>query len=189
MATSNAYPEPQPEKTAAVQRLFVSHAPAIGRFVFSLLPHGVEADDVVQEVFLTVTAKAADFQPGTNFRAWAFAIARLKVKEALRRQRRAQLLTDAVIETLSQEAVEGEAGSEEVALDVRRLAELRRCLDRLAPKSRTMIELQYLHGLKPGEIAARLDWTANAAYVALSRARSVLRKCVEAGLAEKGAAS
>lgn len=174
-------------KTAEVQRLFVSLAPSLRRFVYSLLPHGDDAEDVVQETFLTVTAKAADFTAGTNFRAWAFAIARLKVKEALRRNRRAQLLTDSVLETLAEEAVAEELEQTELASDVQRLALLRRCLKQLAPKSRTMIELQYLHGLKPGEIAERLAWTANAAYVALSRARAVLRKCVERQLAAAGA--
>lgn len=179
---------PQPDhdsatKTAEVQRLFISHAPSIKRFVFSLLPLGSEADDVVQEVFLTITAKAADFESGTNFRAWAFAIARLKVKEWQRARRRSQLLTDVVIEKLRRDALEDEPDSDMIALDIRRLAVLRHCLERLAPKSRTMIELQYLHGLKPAEIAARLAWTANAAYVALSRARGVLRRCVEATLA------
>jgi hypothetical protein len=41
----------------------------------------------VQEVFLTVTAKAADFQPGTTFLAWAKSIARLKILEARRKEK------------------------------------------------------------------------------------------------------
>ena len=42
-----------------------------------------------------------------------------------------------------------------------------------------MIELQYREGLKPGVIAERIGWEANAVYVALSRARASLRKCIE----------
>lgn len=178
-------PEPSRDsaaKTADVQRLFVGHSPSIRRFVFSLAPHAGDTDDIVQEVFLTITAKAGDFEPGTNFRAWAFAIARLKVKEWQRSRRRAQLLTDVVIEKLRQDSLDDEADAEEGIDDVHRLALLRKCLERLAPKSRTMIELQYLHGLKPAEVAERLAWTANAAYVALSRARAALRRCVESQL-------
>ena len=41
------------------------------------------ASDMVQETFLVITAKAANFQRGTNFRAWAWTIARYKVLQTL----------------------------------------------------------------------------------------------------------
>ncbi len=36
-------------------------------FVLSLAPDFSAADDVLQETFLVVTRKAAEFEPGTNF--------------------------------------------------------------------------------------------------------------------------
>jgi hypothetical protein len=56
-------------------------------------------------VFLTVTEKARTFEPGTNFVAWACAIARYKVLEAARADRRSgKMLSPAVIESLAAEA-------------------------------------------------------------------------------------
>jgi RNA polymerase sigma-70 factor, ECF subfamily len=167
------------DHTTRVQQRFVQHAASVKYFVLSLLPHPGEAEDVVQEVFLTVTAKANDFEEGTNFKAWAFAIARFKVLEHLRRQRReAFRLSDATLELLADEAVE--MTDESDALRERDLNQaLARCLDKLAPKTRQLVELVYRDGLKPGAVAEKVGWQPNAVYVALSRARAELRGCVE----------
>ncbi len=166
---------PGPDHTTEVQQLFVQHIAALKHFVLSLLPNPSEAEDVVQEVFLTVTAKANDFQPGTNFKAWAFTIARFKVLEQLRREKRSRnRLSDTVIEQLAAEAEDPDPGHEAA---MRRA--LARCLQKLAPKSRKMIELQYEEELKPAAIANELGWDTNAVYVALSRARASLRQCLE----------
>lgn len=67
---------PTPEQLALVQGLFIQNLLAL-RGGFDLV------DDIVQETFMTVTAKASDFQSGTNFRAWLFAIAKFKVLQAV----------------------------------------------------------------------------------------------------------
>jgi RNA polymerase sigma-70 factor (ECF subfamily) len=160
--------------TMQVQQLFVRNQSAIKAFILSLQPDFVEADDILQEVFLTVTQKAAEFRPGSSFTAWAFAIARFKVLEAQRRRQRkgADSLSEEIIELLAAEAPdEGFFES--------RLSTLRGCLDRLAPRAREIIRLRYYGEHGPEAIAQRLVWTANAVNVALSKARMALRHCVE----------
>ena len=63
----------------AVQQLFVRHQSKVRSVALALTADFAAAEDVVQETFLTVTAKACDFDLDTNFLAWACAIARLKV--------------------------------------------------------------------------------------------------------------
>jgi RNA polymerase sigma-70 factor (ECF subfamily) len=65
--------------------------------VIALMPDFSRVDDVVQETFLTVTAKADDFVEGTKFRSWAFSIARFKVLEAARRPGAKEVLLDNVV--------------------------------------------------------------------------------------------
>src|SRR5260370_38767235 len=72
-----------PEQTALVQSLFVQHLPALRGFVLSLVSDFSLVDDIVQETFLVITAKAATFQRSTNFRSWAWTIARYKVLQTL----------------------------------------------------------------------------------------------------------
>ena len=161
------------EHTARVQQLFVKHQSTLKAIVLSLQPDFAEADDILQEVFLTVTRKAGEFRADSNFVAWARAIARFKVMEFRRRRQKAPYeLSEEVIEALCA-AVPEEGFFEE------RLAAVRGCLDRLAPRTQELIKLRYYAEHGPEEIAQLMSWTANSVNVTLSKARSALRDCVE----------
>ncbi len=56
-----------PTAAEQVQMLFVRNEGAIRVFVRGLQPSLADADDVLQETFLTVSRKASSFEPGTNF--------------------------------------------------------------------------------------------------------------------------
>lgn len=166
------------DHTLHVQQQFIEHMPALRRFVLSLLPRGNECDDVVQEVFLLVTAKANDFEQGTNFRAWVFAMARFKVLEAHRRAKRApHVLSESVMAKLVDEPDDHDADYERL-VD----AALARCLEKLSPKRRQVIQLQYRENKSPKSIAEQLGWGVNSVHVSLSRARADLRACVRKAL-------
>ena len=49
------------------------------------------------------------------------------------------------------------------------------------------MELLYQQARPPREIAPLMGWTVNAVKVALSRARAVVRECIERHLAAEGA--
>lgn len=167
------------EHTTHVQGLFVRHGAEVKYFVLSLLPEPGEAEDVVQEVFLTATAKAHDFEEGTNFKSWVFAIARFKVLEYLRGKKREPLaLSDETMNLLATEAAWQEFVEDEVTEQRTRKA-LNDCLGALPPKLRKLIQLVYQGGIKPGEAAMEVQWKPEAAYVGLSRARKQLRQCIE----------
>ena len=165
-----------------VSALFVQFSSEIRGFILALLPDMSRADDVFQETFLTVTRKATDFRPGTNFLAWACTVARFKVMEAGRRRPGAlQPLSDEVLESLCAVTPEPES-------DDRELEMLGECIGELHPHTRRAMELRYEQGHKPAEIARRLGWTAESVYVVLSRARSALRECVGRKLGLEGGA-
>jgi RNA polymerase sigma-70 factor, ECF subfamily len=164
---------PSPDQISLVQRLFVQNTMALRGFLLALMPDFSRVDDVVQETFLTVTAKADDFLDGTNFRSWVFSIARFKVLEALRKPGATVLSLDAeVIESLCATEIEDWHADEQ-------LLALGRCLDELTPQARRAVELRYEQAHRPAEIAQRMGWTVNSVNVALARARAALRDCVE----------
>ena len=174
-------PPEAPDATAEVQRLFLKHSGAIKGFIMALLRNPSLADDVLQETFLVVTAKAGSFRLGTNFVAWACTIARFKTLEAIRRQQpQLHLLREAVIEALAADVPEEEE-REEV------LRHLERCMAELPTSAREVILLRYFQSLLPDEIGRRLSLKIDSVYVTLSRARRSLRGCVEAKLAQAGA--
>ncbi len=162
-----------PEKQ--VELLFIRHEGAIRAFVRALQPSLSDADDVMQETFLTVSAKAASFEPGTNFVAWACGIARLKVLENLRQRKRATHLSEAAVIALAEDAPAPETHHD-------REAALSRCLEKLAPRTRDILWRKYSTRQSSEEMSAALGMTSMAVRMALFKARSFLRDCVSSEL-------
>jgi RNA polymerase sigma-70 factor (ECF subfamily) len=171
MATRDSQPS---DHTLAVQGLFVQHHSALQVFILALVPDFNTAQDVLQETFLTITSKAHEFTPETNFLNWARAIARYKVLQATSVRRG---------ETLSATAMESLCAVEIPETDDRRIETLNTCIEKLAPHARRVIELRYQGSHSPPEIARLIGWATKAVNVALSRARSALRDCVARKLA------
>jgi RNA polymerase sigma-70 factor (ECF subfamily) len=166
-----------------IEALFLKHAVSLRGYLLGLLADRSAADDVFQEVFLTVVRRAEDFRRDGDFLAWARGIARNKVRELYRRQKRSFPFDEQLLEVLADAAEEHEP-----RLD-RQRESLARCLDRLSPRARQIVDLRYAERpLSPPEIAERLAWTTGAVHVALSKARAFLRDCTQHMLAQ-GASS
>jgi RNA polymerase sigma-70 factor (ECF subfamily) len=167
------------QQTRLVEQLFVRHVSTIRGFIEAFVPDFNRADDILQECFLTVAAKAGDFREGSDFVAWALAIAKFKVLESGHRPGvKVNSLSAEVIETLAAEPLP-ESASDDCQ------AWLRECIEELSPRSREVIDLRYGESCRPAEIAQRLHWTPESVYVALSRARSLLRECLERKTSEE----
>lgn len=161
-----------PNATEEVQLQFVRHENSIRAFVRALQPSLADADDVMQETFLTVSRKASTFEPGTNFVAWACGIARLKVLENFRQKKRADSLSEAAIIALAEDAPTPESLSE-------REDALEGCLEKLAPKARDLLWRRYSRRQSSAEMAEAAGMTSTAVRVALSKARVALRDCIQ----------
>ncbi|MEY2598249.1 MAG: polymerase sigma factor CnrH [Verrucomicrobiota bacterium] len=165
-----------PEHVLQVQQLFVSHQSALRAFIFGLWPDPCDAEDILQEVFLTITRKASAFTLGTNFLAWARMVARVEVLAARRRRGRHEarldrMLSAETVAVLAEACPEG-WGSE------RRLSALTGCLEKLAPKARELVRLRYFEERGASQIALDLGRSADAVNVALSKTREKLRECM-----------
>lgn len=175
----------QRDRVSYVSSMFVKYSPKIRGFILSLVPNMELADDVLQETFLTVTKKADDFEPESNFVAWACRIAQFKVLEECRRNRKAcGAFSNEVIEAICA-AHPGPQQDE----PVQRLDALKWCINRLAPHTQRAFELRYQNAHKTSEIAQILGWSVDSVCVILSRGRATLKKCIASrmGLEENGA--
>ncbi len=159
--------------TEDVQRLFLKHSGAIKGFILALLRNTSLAEDVLQETFLVVTAKADAYRPDSNFVAWACTIARFKVLETIRKNARdPHTLSPEVIEALAVDTP-AEQGREVL------LRHLESCLTELPSSARNVLRLRYFHAFTPEQIGNQLSLGTASVYVTLSRARGALRRCVE----------
>jgi RNA polymerase sigma-70 factor (ECF subfamily) len=164
------------DHTLQVQQLFVQHQGRLRAFVLSLTPDFATAEDVIQETFLIVTRKAAEFAPGTNFPAWARRIAVFTLLSHIRDRQRGPLpLAADVLEALAAAA----PPDDDEARHLQEISLLRNCLERLAPAARELVRLRYFGEHLPEEIAQMRSQSVNAINVTLSRARATLRQCME----------
>lgn len=72
--------------TTAFDRFVTRHAPHVHRFLGSLGVHEADADDAMQEAFVSAWRGAAGFRGDGTARAWLFTIARNAVRHAARRR-------------------------------------------------------------------------------------------------------
>jgi RNA polymerase sigma factor (sigma-70 family) len=151
---------------------FLDQAAPLRAYAYGLTGDMALADDVVQECFLVLSMKAGDLPADLDLAAWTHGVARRKVLELLRfRDRHRSRLPPEAVEALAAEAPpEGDWER-----DRRRLAA---CIATLAPRARRMIERRHLEGAALKDLAAEIGWGVDAVQVALSRARSALRRCL-----------
>jgi RNA polymerase sigma-70 factor (ECF subfamily) len=125
---------------------------------------GVDVEDVVQETLLAVHVKRHTWQPDAPVMPWAFAIARHKLVDALRRRGAGVPVDlDDVADTLP--APQTDPG---------RAMDLARALATLGDRPRRIVEGIAVEGLSVREMAKRLDATETAVRVALHRALKTL---------------
>lgn len=161
-------------------RVFAANQRRIHAFIMALVPRLADADDIFQEVSLELWRKFDTFTVGTDFVAWANQFSRYFVLKHFAKQRRLGRL---VFDEQLLEILAGEAASATIRADDR-LDALRVCLEKLPPKSRTLLAMRYESGLKTcRDVAARLGRSADAVYKALSRLHDALLACIEGQLA------
>jgi RNA polymerase sigma-70 factor, ECF subfamily len=156
--------------------LIARHQPEIHRYILSLLPDRMLADDVAQETNLVLWRKAAEYDPAQPFLPWALTIALYQVKAARRDAGRDRhVFDDSLVEILAAECREETQGDLEQALE--------KCLQELPQRQRELILARYAPGSSVQELAAGRGQTPTALSLALMRIRKALETCIERKLA------
>jgi RNA polymerase sigma-70 factor (ECF subfamily) len=158
----------------AFEALFTQCEADVQAFIFTLLPHWANAEDVLQRTRIVLWQKFSQFQPGSNFKAWALQVARFEVANFRRRQRSDRhQFGDALIDSLAE--VRSSLAEE---LERRRTA-LEQCVRKLRPSDRQIIRHCYGPKATTTKAAAdRLHRPVNTLYKALQRIRRSLMDCV-----------
>ena len=158
--------------------LFLQHERRLWHYILPLVPTNQDAEDVLQETAIVLWRKREEFRPGSDFMAWARAIARNKVFEWRRRTTvGGRMLDDDVIEQLAAETDRRAGDFDE------RQAAVQDCLRRLPVADAELIHRRYSEGLTGLELAQRLQRPVNSIYQSLSRIRRALLDCIARKLA------
>lgn len=161
-------------------KLLADHQTVIRSFVISLLPGAPGVDDVIQETNALMWKKRAEFEIGTNYRAWALTIARFQVMSHRRilRQRRWVTLDSDVAELLADE-LESQPDPD---FTERRIEALRTCIGQVRPEDRDLLMQRYWHKTRLQDFAVIHGRSLNGLKVQLFRLRAALKRCIESQL-------
>jgi len=147
------------------------------RFLY-FVQHKIEdrdvCHDIVQEALITVARKYRDMTFETSFAAWAHNIVLNKVMESHRKNKRSSERFTRMPDDID---VSVPVNTPDPLLESRLIDCLRR-INSASNRQARILNLRY-QGFKTDEIATRMKMTRNAIYMTLSRARSLLRMCLE----------
>lgn len=177
----------------AFEALVTTHLPHVWAVVWRVVRHREDAEDVVQEVFLTAHRGIGRFRGESSFGTWLHRIALTRALNHLDRAeekiRRASKPLATNRETAIaidpdpdvERAAAGHAAPSPLrSLESRELlARLAACLEKLPPAWRAVVALRDAESLPYAEIASRLEIEIGTVRSRLSRARLALRDCVE----------
>lgn len=147
-------------------------------YIQSLLPGDSTAADVAQHANALIWKKREDFEIGTNFKAWAFSIARYEVLNYRKRQARDSMLvfSDELEETFAEEI------SERTDTIEHQHELLQNCLGKLKPKDRELLLHRYAKSGTLRDYAEQSGRSVGGLKVTLFRLRSALLGCMRKGM-------
>jgi RNA polymerase sigma-70 factor (ECF subfamily) len=133
------------------------------------------AEEVVQETFVTIWRKAAQFDRSRgSARGWVTTMVRNRALNLVRDGQRMQLVEPDALAMLGD--ADGEADRAFEALPA--ASDLRRCLEQLEPIRRRSIVLAYVAGFTHGEIAGRLQAPIGTVKAWIRRGVIALQECM-----------
>jgi RNA polymerase sigma-70 factor, ECF subfamily len=167
----------------ALELLYRRHAPRVYRQANALLGNDAEAEEIVQEVFLTLYEKAGTFRGEAAFSTWLYRLTLNAALTRLRRKKRSQEIP--YEEYLPQYQADGHHlvrpvvdWSQDVESTLARTelqGLLQQALNQLKPVDKAVVVLSDLEGVPNREIGKALGLTVPAVKTRLHRARLFLR--------------
>ena len=166
-------------------REFVKHfqknEAAIRCFVRSLMPSWNDVDDVMQDISLVLWDKFPEFKPGSDFRRWAYVIARFKVMNHNSKKKNNKLQFDSDILDLM-----AEESHDEIELRNLEVKAMQDCISQLPQAKQKLILSPYQNGITIKDLAEQIGKTPTALYKVLNRIRMILFNCIQNQLKSEG---
>jgi RNA polymerase sigma-70 factor (ECF subfamily) len=174
----------------AFDLLFQRYFAIVSRQAIRLTGNREEAEEVVQEVFLTVYEKAHTFRGTAAFSTWLYRVTANAALTKLRRRKKGEELSlEAYLPRFREDGhhlvrpvvdwsneLEAHVASEE------RQRLIQQALDMLAPMDKAVVVLSDLEGFSDREIASALGLSVSAVKARLHRSRLALRGKLAASL-------
>jgi RNA polymerase sigma-70 factor (ECF subfamily) len=161
-------------------RLFGEHQKRILGYIYSLVPHAQNAEDICQKTSLVLWRKFHQLERDGDFMTWACRVAYLEVCNFRRTASRDRLcFSDELLAYLAEERLA------DLVETNGRLVALRECVKQLGRPQQELLEQAYSTEESIRLLAERLGQAVQTIYNRLSRIRRILFDCVERRLAKE----
>jgi len=149
-------------------------------FIRGHVPVRSDIDDVFQDTSKILWEKFDQYQAGTDFASWAFAVVRLQLLKYFESQGRlSHLLSPEIASIVAKELVEVSQSA-----DIR-VEALRGCIEKLLPSDQLLLKQRYDSAKSVKELADKLRRTESAVYKTLQKIHDSLFDCVRATLSTR----
>jgi RNA polymerase sigma-70 factor (ECF subfamily) len=159
--------------TGAFEAIVRRHDRALFRATRAILRNDDEAEDAVQEAYVSAFSHLGDFGGRARFSTW---LVRIAVYEALGRLRRGKRLTSLEDEQLEEEPMTATRNPEQATGDNELRELLERAVDSLPLGFRAVFVMRAVEGLSVEETAEALDIPEETVRTRHHRARGLLRQ-------------
>lgn len=164
-------------------QLLDQHHRGLFAFVYSLVQHHADAEDVYQQAVLVLWRKFDDFELGTNFGAWSAQVARNTALDFLKsKRRRGPCLSEEFLELMN---VAYLSLNRDASFFSDRAEALEECMKKLPEKDRDLVKQCYAPDRKFTQIAKERNRSVDAIYQTISRIRKSLARCVQFSLSSE----
>jgi RNA polymerase sigma-70 factor (ECF subfamily) len=162
-------------------KLLLESERRIYAFIVSVLPNLVDAEDVLQETSLILWQKFDQYQPGSDFVAWACRVAQLRVLKFYEKQARSRLRFGSE----AMEAILAETIASGPVSDLQHAA-LATCLAQVEVSDRVLLQRRYSDGASPRQIAEQIGSSIHIVYRTLRRIHRALLVCIQRKIEQEG---
>ncbi|MCM8534355.1 MAG: sigma-70 family RNA polymerase sigma factor [Lentisphaeraceae bacterium] len=145
------------------------------------------AEDVVQDLFVTVSVKWQSFDQSKSLYPWLKRIVRNRAVDIIRSRSKEFYCEDSSLLALVDRAFDENELKESLERKKTMSRALRECIDSLGSVPKALIKGFYVEGKSCIELAADQKRSENAIYISLTRIRQKLRKCADSKISVNGA--
>ncbi len=164
------------QRTQQFLSYYVEGQKRIYGYILSVVSNWSDADDIMQETCSLMWQKYDEFQPGTSFHAWGIQVAKYKICEFRRKERKQMDLSERVVEGLMDRA---ETYYEDIDA---RFEALERCIRKLRANDNGLIQMRYAENLTIKDMALRLGRSIHGLYKVMARIHADLVICMRRSL-------
>ena len=151
----------------------------INSFIFCMVPNEADSEDIMQETTALMWEKFNQYEPGTNFLAWALTIAKYKIMSYQRDKKRNRIQFDDQVTEMIETASKAKLTNDN---SIEKIDALKKCLQKLPQKERQVVQLKYSNGQSNKTLADSQGVSVPTIYRHLSRIYLNLHNCINRNL-------